>query len=69
MPLALLYKGTTDPAFRADLRFQFFFVGYQPNWCWWEATILLRKFLLSCIRVLVEVRFPPSHTLVWKPIL
>ena len=32
-------------------RFKFLFDGYEERFSWWEALVLLRKFLLSCILV------------------
>ena len=52
--MALVWKGSRDADFINDARFKFFFIGYKSEWCWWEAVILLRKFLLSCVQVLVR---------------
>ena len=38
----------------SDHRFNFLVEGYSPQFCWWEAVVLLRKFLLSCVQVLVR---------------
>ena len=38
---------------RTDSRFKFLFDGYTSQLCWWESVVLLRKFLLSCVRILV----------------
>ena len=28
--------------------------GYESSFAWWEAVVLSRKFLLSCVRILVQ---------------
>ena len=39
--------------YRLDPRFKFLVEGYSSDFCWWEAVVLCRKFLLSCVRMLV----------------
>ena len=50
-PLALAQFGHR---FKLDPRFNFLVEGYSSQFHWWEAVILLRKFLLSCVPVLVR---------------
>ena len=50
-PLALVRFGHR---FKRDPRFNFLVEGYSSQFHWWEAVILLRKFLLSCVQVLVR---------------
>ena len=39
---------------REDSRFKFLMEGYQSSFGWWEAVVLSRKFLPSCVRILVQ---------------
>ena len=39
---------------QSDAQFSFLFNGYNNDHFWWEAVVLLRKFMLSCVRVLVK---------------
>lgn len=39
---------------QTDTQLRFLFDGYNDDYFWWEAVVLLRKFMLSCVRVLVR---------------